>query len=159
LRRAKASLAVSKKGPTTWPGPDDLVKDAKLPSDLTEDRMRRKVERRIAPAQELYEKGHKKSAQGALDAFQGMEDPKEHFAGMRGRKVGTGPKIINISRADAAQPREGARVFRELLRLCQPPKEEPSIGIFRQQLEAAKRDQPNLVLLYENALQKALAKS
>src|SRR5262249_47499488 len=50
LRRAKASLAVSQKGPSTRPGPDALVKDAKLPANLDPARMKRKVDRRIGPA-------------------------------------------------------------------------------------------------------------
>jgi hypothetical protein len=154
LLRAKASLAASKKDPTAWPLPNALVKSAGLPAALDPNRMQRKIDRRINPAQQRYLNGSNKTSLGALAAFKSMPDPKGHFTGMCGREVTTGPKFI-VNRASDAQPREGERVFRELLGYCQPPKQSTLVEKFRAELAQAERDRPYLVPMYKKALNEA----
>jgi hypothetical protein len=157
--RAKASLAVSKK--TSRPGPNELVASAELPKDLDEARIKKAIERRIGPAQQLYEEGTKKSAQGALDAIQAVdlarETPKGYFARMCGRHVRIGPDF-KVNPASPPAEKEGERVFRELLSHCKPPIEKDKVKEWQDALKEAQGGKnPGLVLLCEEELKKALA--
>lgn len=118
--RNKPSLAVSKKAPLSPTDNAGLLKPLNLPTTLDPERIRRKMDARIAPAQLAYEASTEVSARGALRALGMLDASRKHVAGMGSRHKGIGPRV-QVNRNVKGGDREGEMIFREILEHCKPP--------------------------------------